>query len=96
MLLKQEGLSNYPWSKEVREKNKKQVESKAQQVLDIRGEFPKSSLADLYDTLTMPPRLTKAHNELDKAVDKCYRSEAFKNDASRIEYLFSLYKEYTV
>ena len=88
--------NNYPWPKEVSEKNKKNVEEKAQQILDVREGFPESSLADLYHPLTMPPKLTKAHNELDKAVDKCYRSQTFKNEASRIEYLFSLYKEYTV
>ena len=88
--------NNYPWPKEVNEKNKKNVEEKAQQILDVREGFPESSLADLYHPLTMPPKLIKAHNELDKAVDKCYRSQAFKNDTSRIEYLFSLYKEYTV
>ena len=88
--------NNYPWPKEVSEENTNNIEEKAQKILDVRAEFTDSSLADLYNPLTMPPKLTKAHNELDKAVDKCYRSQAFKNDASRIEYLFGLYKEYTV
>ena len=88
--------NNYPWPKKLTEKNEKNIEDKAQKILDVRLEFPDSSLADLYDPLTMPIKLSKAHKELDKAVDKCYRSQAFKNDASRIEYLFSLYKEYTV
>ncbi len=88
--------NNFPWPKELSAKNKNSVEEKAQKVLDVRAKFTKSSLADLYHPLTMPPKLTKAHNELDNAVSKCYRSQAFKNDASRIEHLFSLYKEYTV
>lgn len=49
------------------------IEEKAQKVLDVRAEFPNSSLADLYNPLTMPPALVKAHNELDKAVDLAYR-----------------------
>tara|TARA_R110000744_G_C19357022_1_gene560973 strand:+ start:117 stop:2831 length:2715 start_codon:yes stop_codon:yes gene_type:complete len=87
--------NNYPWPKEPRDKNKKAVETKAQQVLDVRAEFPESSLADLYDQLTIPPKLVKAHQELDKAVDLSYRLQLFKSEASRIEYLFDLYKQYT-
>lgn len=87
--------NNYPWAKEVSEKNKKKVEEKAQKVLDARAEFPESSLADLYHQLTMPPKLIKAHLELDKAVDLCYRPQAFINENARIEYLFELYTQYT-
>ena len=87
--------NNYPWAKEPSEKNKKKVEEKAQKVLDVRAEFPDSSLADLYDPLTMPPKLVKAHQELDKAVDLCYRPQVFTTEASRIEFLFDLYNEYT-
>ena len=87
--------NNYPWAKEVSEKNKKKVEAKAQKVLDVRAEFPNSSLADLYHQLTMPPKLIKAHLELDKAVDLCYRPQAFTNENARIEYLFDLYNQYT-
>ena len=86
--------NNYPWPKEPIGRNKKNVEEKAQKVLDVRNEFPNSSLADLYDPLTMPPKLVKAHQELDKAVDLCYRSKAFKTETARIEFLFDLYNEY--
>ena len=61
--------NNYPWPKDPSDKHKKTVEKKAQKVLDVRAEFPDSSLADLYDPLTMPPKLVKAHQELDKTVD---------------------------
>lgn len=88
--------NNYPWPKEPSDKNKKAVETKAQRVLELRAEFPESSLADLYDTLTMPPKLVKAHQELDKAVDLCYRPQAFANETARIEFLFDLYNEYTM
>jgi type I restriction-modification system DNA methylase subunit len=87
--------NNYPWPKEPSEKNKQNVESKAQKVLDVRAEFPTSSLADLYDPLTMPPKLVKAHQELDKAVDLCYRPQPFTSETARIEFLFDLYNEYT-
>ena len=86
--------NNYPWPKELSEKNKKNVEAKAQKILDVRKEFSESSLADLYDPDAMPPKLTKAHRELDKAVDKCYRSQLFKNDSKRIEFLFNLHIDY--
>jgi hypothetical protein len=88
--------NNYPWPKEPSAKNKKAVETRAQKVLDVRAEFPNSSLADLYDPLTMPPKLVKAHQALDKAVDLCYRPQPFPNETSRIEFLFDLYNEYTM
>lgn len=44
----------------------------------------------------MPPKLVKAHQELDKAVDLCYRPQAFMNETARIEFLFDLYNEYTM
>ena len=87
--------NNYPWPKNPSDKNLKAVEEKAQKVLDVRAEFPGSSLADLYDPLTMPPKLVKAHQQLDKAVDLCYRPQAFTTETARIEFLFELYNEYT-
>ncbi len=64
-------------------------------MLDARAAFPDSSLADLYDPLTMPPKLAKAHAELDRAVDACYRAKAFDSDRERVEYLFALYEKLT-
>jgi len=49
---------------------------------------------NLYDPLTMPPKLKKAHQELDKAVDRCYTAKRFKSDKERIEFLFGLYEGY--
>ena len=54
-----------------------------------------ASLADLYDPNTMPPALVKAHQQLDKAVDLCYRPQLFANETKRIEFLFELYDKYT-
>lgn len=87
--------NNYPFPKDPSTKNKQKVEAKAQKVLDVRAEYPESSLADLYDPLTMPPKLVKAHQELDKAVDLCYRPQAFTTENARIEFLFDLYNQYT-
>ena len=87
--------NNFPWPKEPSEKQTQKVESCAQTVLDARASYPDSSLADLYDPLTMPPDLVKAHQALDKAVDQCYRKKAFANERERIEFLFELYEEYT-
>ncbi len=87
--------NNYPFPKEVSDKQKEKVELAAQKVLDARAAFPDSSLADLYDPLSMPPKLVKAHQALDKAVDQCYRKKAFKSERERIEFLFELYEEYT-
>lgn len=53
-----------------------------------------ASLADLYNPLTMPPELVKAHNELDKAVDLAYRPQPFASETKRIEFLFELYDKY--
>jgi hypothetical protein len=87
--------NNYPWPESPTDKQKEAIEKAAQKVLDARAEFPNSSLADLYDPLTMPPALVKAHNELDKAVDLAYRSQPFTSDANRMEFLFELYEKYT-
>ncbi len=87
--------NNFSWPKNPNEKQVKTIETAAQKVLDVRAEFPNSSLAELYDPLTMPPALVKAHNELDKAVDLAYRPQAFTSDANRMVYLFELYQRYT-
>ncbi|MBN1798609.1 MAG: DNA methylase [Spirochaetales bacterium] len=42
----------------------------------------------------MPPKLVKTHHELDRAVDKCYRSQPFTRELNRLEYLFNLYENY--
>lgn len=86
--------NNYPWPENPTNKQKEVVEKTAQAVLDARLQFPNSSLADLYDPNTMPPVLIKAHQQLDKAVDLCYRPQPFINETKRIEFLFELYDKY--
>jgi hypothetical protein len=87
--------NNYPWPENPTEKQIKNIEEKAQNVLEVRASFPSSSLADLYSPLTMPPALVKAHNELDKAVDAAYSKQTFTSEAKRMEFLFELYEKYT-
>jgi hypothetical protein len=101
--------NNFPWP-EVTDGERVAVEAAAQGVLDARGlsqqgEKP-ASLADLYDPLTMPPALVKAHQKLDAAVDRAYAATAkrlwgkeapttWKTDAERVAFLFRLYAHYT-
>ena len=87
--------NNYPWPENPTVKQLKAIETGSQKVLDARLQFPNSSLADLYDPLTMPPTLVKAHNDLDKAVDLAYRPQAFTSEANRMVFLFELYEKYT-
>ena len=87
--------NNYPWPDEPTDKQRATIEAAAQAVLDARAQFPQSSLADLYDPLTMPPVLVKAHQALDRAVDACYRKAAFTSDAQRVEFLFERYQQLT-
>lgn len=69
------------------------MEAAAQQVLGARAEFPAESLATLYDPLTMPPALVRAHAALDRAVDQCYRATTFPTELSRLEFLFQAYRQ---
>lgn len=85
--------NNFPFPQNVTDKQKQKVEAAAQLVLDTREKYPDSSLADLYDPLTMPPDLMKAHQKLDKAVDLCYRPQPFTSELNRIEYLFGEYEK---
>lgn len=62
--------------------------------MDIRNKYKDSSLADLYDPLTMPADLFKAHNELDKAVDLAYGKTNLKNETERMKFIFELYESY--
>ncbi len=87
--------NNFPWPDEPTDKQRAAVEAAAQAVLDARAQFPQSSLADLYDPLTMPPALVKAHQALDRAVDACYRKAAFASDAQRVKFLFERYQQLT-
>jgi len=63
-------------------------------ILDERAKHNKT-MAQLYNPTTMPKDLLKAHQELDIAIEQCYRLQPFKNDTERLEYLFKQYEEMT-
>ena len=90
--------NNFPWPTPTPEQRAK-VETAARAVLAAREPHlpPRgmSTLADLYDPLTMPAALAKAHAELDRAVERCYRAEPFRSDRERVEHLFALYEMLT-
>ena len=69
------------------------LEPLAQAVLDARAKHPESTLADLYDPDVMPPNLRKAHQALDRAVDRLYRSGGFDSERERVEHLLGLYEK---
>ena len=62
-------------------------------IIETRAGYPDSTLADLYDPLTMPAPLTKAHIALDQAVDAAYGRTSFKSEAERVAFLFGLYEK---
>ena len=82
--------NNFIWP-EVTEQQKALISKTAQAILDERALYPDSSLADLYDPLTMPPELLKAHKANDKAVLALY---GFKPDASEEEIVAKLMQMY--
>ena len=64
-----------------------------QAVLDARAVHPDATLADLYDPDLMPPDLRRAHQALDRAVDRLYRRSGFASERERVEHLFMLYEK---
>lgn len=87
--------NNFPWP-EPSDKQQAAIEAAAKAVLDARAKFPAATLADLYDPLTMPPELVKAHQALDRAVDAAYGKTTFKTEAERVAFLFERYQQLTV
>ena len=68
------------------------LEPLAEAVLDARAEHPGATLADLYDPDLMPVKLRRAHQALDRAVDRLYRPRKFSSERERVEHLFTLYE----
>jgi hypothetical protein len=95
--------NNFPWpgfaGEALSDKHRNAIEQAAQSVLDARAQFADASLADLYDPLTMPPALLKAHQKLDVAVDAAYQpsggKKTYTSDAERVAFLFELYQRIT-
>jgi hypothetical protein len=87
--------NNYPWPESPTDAQRAAVEREAQAVLDARALYPDSTLANLYDPVLMPPELVRAHQRLDRAVERCYRPQPFHSDRERVEFLFALYEKLT-
>lgn len=73
--------------------NLSKLEPLAQAVLDARAAHPDATLADLYDPDLMPPNLRRAHQRLDRAVDRLYRAKGFSSERERVEHLLTLYEK---
>ncbi len=87
--------NNFPWPIDASNAQRAAIEKAAQTVLDARAAHPGSTLADLYDPLTMPVNLLKAHQTLDRVVDAAYGKRAFSGDAERVAFLFEHYQKLT-
>ena len=73
--------------------NLSKLEPLAKTVLDARLAYPDATLADLYDPDLMPPALRRAHQAIDRAVDRLYRRTGFTSERERAEHLFMLYEK---
>jgi hypothetical protein len=86
--------NNFPWPEAPTKSQVKEVELRAQEVLDVRKRYSDAALATLYDPLITPKDLLRAHEKLDRAVERCYRAKPFKSDLGRLRQLFLLYQKY--
>jgi hypothetical protein len=86
--------NNFPWPTPT-DTQKEKIEKTAQAILDARNLYPDCSLADLYDEVTMPPELRKAHQENDKAVMEAYGFKVSMTESEVVAELFNLYKQLT-
>lgn len=82
--------NNFPWPTPTDEQKAK-IEQTAQAILDARAKYPESSLADLYDDVTMPPELRKAHQDNDRAVMAAYSFNTKMTESECVAELFKLY-----
>ena len=76
-----------------RKLDQSKLEPLAQAVLDARSSHPGATLADIYDPDLMPPDLRRAHQAIDRAVDRLYRRSGFASERERVEHLFMLYEK---
>ena len=87
--------NNFPWPIPT-EEQKNKIEETAQAILDARAKYPDSSLADLYDELTMPVELRKAHQDNDRAVMQAYGFDVKTMTESQcVAELFKMYQALT-
>lgn len=84
--------NNFPWPTPT-EEQKAKIEHTAQAILDVRAKYPESSLADLYDEVTMPPELRRAHQDNDRVVMAAYGFSTKMTESECVAELFKLYEE---
>lgn len=84
--------NNFPWPTPT-EQQKAKIEKTSQAILDARNLYPDCSLADLYDEVTMPHELRKAHQENDKAVMEAYGFNPRMTEPEIVAELFKLYQK---
>ncbi|WP_438978705.1 class I SAM-dependent DNA methyltransferase [Polynucleobacter sp.] len=87
--------NNFVWDVDSTDEQKAILAVTGQAILDARNLYPSSTLAQLYDPLTMPVELVKAHQANNKAVDEAYGYKGGDDDASRVAFLFKRYEELT-
>ena len=86
--------NNFPWCQPT-EEQKARIEQTAQAILDARAKYPDCSLADLYDEVTMPPELRRAHQENDRAVMAAYGFSTKMTESECVAELFKMYQALT-
>ena len=87
--------NTFPWPTPT-DKQKAKIEKTAQAILDARALYPDSSLADLYDPLTMPKELLKAHQDNDRAVMEAYGLPVNgTTESDAVAHLFKMYEKLT-
>ncbi|MCR5050996.1 MAG: N-6 DNA methylase [Paludibacteraceae bacterium] len=86
--------NNFPWPTPTDEQKAK-IEQTAQAILDARAKYPDCSLADLYDEVTMPPELRRAHQENDRAVMAAYGFSTKMTESECVAELFKMYQALT-
>ena len=93
---KEQVYNTFPWPTPT-DAQRAKIELTAQAILDVRAKYPDSSLADLYDEVTMPADLRKAHQDNDRAVMQAYGFpvKSTFTESQCVAELFKLYKELT-
>lgn len=80
---------------EITERQKERIKEAVYGVLDAREMHSEMTIAQMYDPDKMPDDLRGAHQNLDRVIERCYRTAPFKSDRDRLEYLFEMYESMT-
>ena len=86
--------NNFPWPI-ITPDQEAEISKTAQAILDARALYPECSLADLYDEVTMPVELRRAHQANDRAVMKAYGLPVTTSESDTVAHLFHLYEQLT-